>query len=75
MIILLYYYIMAKRNSSYFNKISPHVVVGSVANNICRPEDKDWYCVLSRFFSAIMMILVLIFVLFFILNYIRNIFR
>ena len=32
---------MAKKKSSYFNKVSPHIVVGSVANNICRPEDKD----------------------------------
>ena len=47
-------------NKIPIGKLQPHLVAGAVGANICRPDDKDWYCKLSRFFSAIMMLLFLI---------------
>ena len=40
--------------------------------NKCESDDDDWYCQLSRIFSAILMIFVILIIIYYVFNFLKN---
>ena len=40
--------------------------------NNCESDDDDWYCQLSRIFSAILMIFVILIIIYYVFNFLKN---
>ena len=53
-------------NNSFLSNIFSNFHFGVFGVNECKTNDDTWYCNLSRFFSAVMMILILLAILGFI---------
>lgn len=65
-------------NNNNNNKIGEAILAntgfnfGIFGTNVCKEEDKGWFCQLQRFFSIIFMIiflLILIFVIYYVIKY------
>ena len=63
---------MSRRGKNFGGGLLNNFVFGVFGVNKCDSSDKDWYCELSRIFSAILMILVIIVIFYFIFNFLRN---
>lgn len=63
---------MAKGRRSSRGGLLDNFMFGVFGVNECKSDDQDWYCQLSRIFSAILMILVIFIIIYYIFNFLKN---
>ena len=63
---------MARGRGSSSGGLLDNFMFGVFGVNECKSDDQDWYCQLSRIFSAILMILVILIIIYYIFYFLKN---